>query len=378
MIIFVTTKKSIVEDRKMKKFFKKAAVILLAGTLLAGCGNSGAANANSAGNADTKVETIKVGRSTGNIRVAILTLADELGYYAEEGVNVDFVEISDTAAAISAISLNKDEIDVLQVAGAGALSYIAQGTNVEVIGGIASEGGAMITLPENAEKYADLANISGGITVAGQLTDTGLMVTRNLLEKKGIDTNTEINYLYLSNAQNVIEAVVKGEAEVGFTNSEACHRYLDLGIKIVYEIGDLVPDYVCCRQISSREKVEAKRDAFVKKAVAEIRAYEYYSQEANYDECVRILAKQSGQDEDYVRAYIYENTKYTLDPNINGLQDLFDTLILGNYIENVKVTNIADSVDTSIYKEALDILIKREPENTFYQDLVKQFEENDL
>lgn len=362
----------------MKKFFKKAAVILLAGTLLAGCGNSGAANANSAGNADTKVETIKVGRSTGNIRVAILTLADELGYYAEEGVNVDFVEISDTAAAISAISLNKDEIDVLQVAGAGALSYIAQGTNVEVIGGIASEGGAMITLPENAEKYADLANISGGITVAGQLTDTGLMVTRNLLEKKGIDTNTEINYLYLSNAQNVIEAVVKGEAEVGFTNSEACHRYLDLGIKIVYEIGDLVPDYVCCRQISSREKVEAKRDAFVKKAVAEIRAYEYYSQEANYDECVRILAKQSGQDEDYVRAYIYENTKYTLDPNINGLQDLFDTLILGNYIENVKVTNIADSVDTSIYKEALDILIKREPENTFYQDLVKQFEENDL
>lgn len=363
----------------MRKILKKAMAVLLAGVLLTGCGGNGnnAAAANGSGN-EQQIETIKIGRSTGNIRVAILTLADELGYYEEEGVNVEFVEISDTAAAISAISLNKDEIDVLQVAGAGALSYIAQGTNVEIIGGIASEGGAMITRPENAERFADLTNISGGITVVSQLTDTGVMVTRNLLEEKGIDTNTEINYLYLSNAQNVIEAVVKGEAEVGFTNSEACHRYLDLGIEIVYEVGDLIPDYVCCRQISSKEKVAAKRDAFVKKAVAEIRAYEYYSTEANYDECVRILAEQCGQDEDYVRAYIYENTKYTLDPNIKGLQDLFDTLILGNYIENVTVTEIADSVDISIYQEALEILLEREPENEFYKNLKTQFETNNL
>lgn len=359
----------------MRKFLKKTAAVILMGVLLTGCAN---ANNQNTATGNTGVETIKIGRSTGNIRVAILTLADELGYYQEEGVNVIFVEISDTSAAISAISLNKDEIDVLQVAGAGALSYIAQGTNVEIIGGIASEGGAMITLPENAEKYSDLSNISGGITVAGMLTDTGIMVTRNLLEEKGIDTNKEINYLYLSNAQNVIEAVVKGEAEVGFANSEACHKYLDLGIEIVYEIGDLIPDYVCCRQISSKEKVEAKRDAFVKKAVAELRAYEYYNKEENYDECVKILAAQSGQNEDYVRAYIYQNTKYTLDPNINGLEDLFNTLILGNYIENVSVTNIADSVDTSIYRDALDIILSREPENEFYLNLKKLFETNNL
>lgn len=362
----------------MKKFIKKTAALLVAATLLTGCGSTATSGNGNADGQNAQTETIRIGRSTGNIRVAILTLADELGYYEEEGVNVEFVEISDTAAAISAISLNKDEIDVLQVAGAGALSYIAQGTNVEVIGGIASEGGAMITLPENAEKYSDLTNLSGGVKVAGQLTDTGIMITRNLLEEKGIDTNTELDYLYLSSAQNVIEAVVKGEAEVGFTNSEACHKYLDLGINIVYEIGDLVPDYVCCRQISSKEKVAEKRDAFVKKAVAEIRAYEYYNQEANYDECVKILAAQCGQEEDYVRAYIYENTKYTLDPNIHGLQDLFDTMILGNYIENVKTTDIASSIDTTIYQDALNILSEREPENQFYKDLQAQFETNNL
>lgn len=361
-----------------KRAAKIITLFLLASAILfslSGCGSRPSSNNTDGGSEETK-ETIKVGRSTGNIRVAILTLADELGYYDEEGVNVEFVEISDTSAAISAISLNKDEIDVLQVAGAGALSYIAQGTNVEIIGGIASEGGAMITLPENAEKYSDLKNISGGITVAGQLTDTGIIITRNLLEQQGVDTNSEVNYIYLSSAQNVIEAVVKGEAQVGFTNSEACHRYLDLGIEIVYEIGDLIPDYVCCRQISSKEKVEAKRDAFVKKAVAELRAYEFYNKEENYDECVKILAAQSGQDEDYVRAYIYENTRYTLDPNINGLQDLFDTMLLGKYIENVTVTDIADAVDTSIYQDALNIIIEREPENTFYLSLQEQFAKN--
>jgi NitT/TauT family transport system substrate-binding protein len=374
-----------------KKWLKRLTALLTISAMtasLAGCASSG--NASSSSNetqqnadvsADTQteaVETIRIGRSTGNIRVAILTLADELGYYNEEGVNVEFVEISDASAAISAISLNKDEIDVLQTAGAGALSYIAQGTNVEVIGGIASEGGAMITLPENKEYYSDLSNLKGGITVATLMTDTGGIITRNLLEEKGIDTNKEINYLYLSSAQNVIEAVLKGEAEVGFANSEAAHKYLDMGISIVYEVGDLVPDYVCCRQISSKEKVEAKRDAFVKKAVAEIRAYEYYSQEENHDNCVSILAKQSGQEEDYVRAYIYENTKYTLDPNINGLQDLFNTLLLGNYIENVTVREIADSVDVTIYQDALAILRQREPENEFYKNLEEQFERNNF
>lgn len=376
-----------------KRFAGRLAALFTAFALtaaLSGCGSPDAADAAKGGaqagaagadRAETgqAVETIRIGRSSGNIRVAILTLADELGYYEEEGVNVEFVEISDTSAAISAISLNKKDIDVLQAAGAGALSYVAQGTNVEIIGGIASEGGAMISTPENKELYSDLGNLKGGITVATHLTDTGAMVVRSLLEEKyGIDTTQEIHYLYLNSAQNVIEAVIKGEAQVGFTNSEASHKYLDLGIDIVYEVGDLVPDYVCCRQLSSREKVAEKRDAFVRKAVAEIRAYEWYSAEANHDESVRILAEQSGQDEDYVRAYIYENTKYTLDPNSKGVQDLFDTLLLGDYIENVTVTDLTDSIDTSIYQDALQILIEREPDNAFYKELSEQFERNNL
>lgn len=378
-----------------RKFIGRLTALLTATALtaaLTGCASTAAASsANTGAQQGTQqaaanqteenqlVETIRIGRSTGNIRVAILTLADELGFYDEEGVNVEFVEISDTSAAISAISLNKDEIDVLQSAGAGALSYVAQGTNVQIIGGVASEGGAMISRPEDKEYYSDLGNLKGGITIATNLTDTGALVTRNLLEKEyGIDTTNEINYLYLKDAQNVIEAVKKGEAEVGFTNSEAAHKYLDLGIDIVYEVGDLIPDYVCCRQLSSAEKVAAKRDAFVKKAVAEIRAYEWYLQEANHDESVRILAQQSGQDEDYVRAYIYENTKYTLDPNIKGLEDLFDTLLLGNYIENVTVTDLTGTIDITIYQDALDILAEREPDNQFYQELLEQFKRNNL
>lgn len=352
----------------MKKRTVKKLIALLSVTALT-ASFAGAASAE-------ELDTIKIGRSTGNIRVAILTLADELGFYEEEGINAEFVEISDASAAISALSLNKKDIDVLQTAGASALSYVAQGTNVEIIGGIASEGGAMISLPEKKEYYSDLSNLKGGITIATSLGDTGALITRELLEEKGIDTNTEVNYLYLNSSQNIIEAVLKGEAEVGFTPSEAAHRYLDLGIDIVYEVGDLAPDYVCCRQLSSKEKVEDKRDAFVKKAVAEIRAFEYYNQEENHDECVRILSEQSGQDEDYVRAYIYENTKYTLDPNINGLQSLFDMLLLGNYIEDVTVTEIADSVDTTLYQDALQILTEREPDNEFYKTLQEQFETN--
>lgn len=361
------------------RFAASLAAALLAATL-SGCGSPNAANTSADGAQTSQpVETIRIGRSSGNIRVAILTLADELGYYEEEGVKVEFVEISDTSAAISAISLNKKDIDVLQAAGAGALSYVAQGTNVQIIGGIASEGGAMISTPENKEYYTDLGNLKGGITVATTLTDTGGIVVRSLLEKEyGIDTTQEIHYLYLNSAQNIIEAVIKGEAQVGFANSEAAHKYLGMGIDIVYEVGDLIPDYVCCRQLSSQEKVAEKRDAFVRKAVAEIRAYEWYSQEANHDESVRILAEQSGQDAEYVRAYIYENTKYTLDPNCKGLQDLFDTLLLGDYIENVTVTDLTDSIDISIYQDALDILIEREPDNAFYQELLAQFERNNL
>lgn len=330
--------------------------------------------ATSAPTAPAELPTIRIGRSTGNIRVAILTLADELGFYEEEGVNVEFVEISDAAAAISAISLNKDEIDVVQTSGAAALSYIAQGTNVSVIGGIASEGGAMITKPENAEYYADLKNVSGGITVAAQMSDTGYLVTRAHLEELGVDTENDIKYLFLASAQNIVEAVVKGEAQVGFTNAEAAYKYQPLGIEIVYEIGEIVPDYVCCRQISSNEKIAAKRDAFVNKAVAEIRALKYYDE--NHAESVDILAAQSGQDKDYVENYIYKVTKYTLDPNIEGINTLFGALLSGGYIDGVVKTELDGSIDISIYKDALDIILSRSPDDAFYKALAAQFEAN--
>lgn len=373
---------------KYKKIITLFLTLAVTASALTGCGSSGNSIAQSASGGrsassassdaaaddiafDAEENTIRFATQPGQIRTAINILADKLGYYKEEGVNVEFVNAAGTEA-LTAITTGKD-VDVLGTGIVPDLTFIANGSDLVVFEGTAAEGGAIIAKPENVDTYKDLSQYTG-ITAAMVRGESSWTVIRTQLKNAGVDLDS-ITLMEVDSEANVAQAVAKGEADVGFLPVEKANTFVDIGVSIVYEVGELEPLYVCCRQVTSSAKLAEKRDAFVKFTIANLRAWEYYEDESNQDEIVKLLAEDSGKDEDYVRNYLFVNrTVLTLDPNKKGVETYYESLSDSGYFENTDV-DVSDHIDTSVYSDALNALLERDPDNAFYQSKLKLFQQ---
>lgn len=354
-----------------------ASALLLTGALT-GCSDTQSDNSTQSGsnsqnesNVQNTSQTLKFGIAPGTIRTAVVLLADHLGYYEEENVNVELVEVSDATAALTSISTGKNDIDIWGTGIIPDLNFIANGSDLVIFEGTAAEGGAIIAKDGEAEKYKNFDNYKD-ITIATVRADTAWIVSRSYLKNYGIDVDNEIKVMEVDSQVNVAEAVKKGEADLGFLPAEFATKYDDSGVDLVYEVGELEPYYVCCRQVTSRDTLNNKKNELVAFTVANIRALEYYQNEENKDAIIKYLADYSDQTEEYVEQYLFENrTIMTLDPNKNGVISYYDSLVdSGYFTENI---DLAAHIDTEIYETALNQLVEREPENTFYQGLLDEF-----
>ncbi|MGN0342055.1 MAG: ABC transporter substrate-binding protein [Roseburia sp.] len=380
---------------RFKEVIKRTSAIALSAALLAtgltGCGSTGteapadtsdAAVSDADAGEDTDAEeevafdseenTIRFAISAGTIRTAVVILADELGYYEEEGVNVELVDSNDTVATLTAISSGKTDVDVFGQSIVPGLTFIANGSDLVIFEGTAAEGGAIVSRPEDVEKYKDLANYEG-ITAAMVRNESGWIITRQALLDAGYDVDS-ITLMEVDSQANAAQAVSKGEADVAFFPEEFVASFSDLNIEEVMPVAEISPMYVCCRQVTSAEKIEQKHDAFVKFTKANLRAFEYFSDESNREEIDRILAEFSGQTEEYVDNYFFVNsTTLTLDPNKTGVETYYQALINSGYFEDGTDVDVSDHINTEIYETALNEIIEEYPDDEFYQEQLEIF-----
>lgn len=354
----------------MKKSVKfLAAVLIAAATLVTGF--TGCSKKNS--------ETINFGitMGPGSIRTAIVILADKLGYFKEEGVNVEFKEVADAASALTSLSLGKGDLDIWGTGIVPDLTFITNGSDLVIFEGTAAEGGAIISLPENVEKFKSLKNFEN-TTVAMVRNQTSWVVTRELMREQGLDVNS-INLKFVDSQINVAQAVAKGEADTGFLPVEFANQFRPEGIELVREVGELVPNYVCCRQITSRKTFTTKRDALVKFSKANLRAWNYFENPANRENVIKLLAEFSGQEPSYINQYFFVNhTLLTLDPNTNGISNFYTAMINSDYFTGKTPVDIENFIDSSIYKEALDAVAKENPNDEFYKAALKNYDKYNL
>ena len=225
---------------RLKRFVKRAVALTLSATLLtaglAACGttetpNDASSNVSDAGvsdepagDVDTKEDevafdseenTIRFAISAGTIRTAVVILADQLGYYEEEGVNVELIDSNDTTATITAISSGKKEVDVFGQGIVPDLTFIANGSDLVIFEGTAAEGGAIVSRPEDVEKFKDLANYEG-VTAAMVRNESGWIVTRQALLDAGYNVDS-ITLMEVDSEANAAQAVSKGEADIAFS-----------------------------------------------------------------------------------------------------------------------------------------------------------------
>ena len=340
--------------------------------------------------------TLKVSFMTGNIRIAVNILALEKGYFAEEGVTVEPVNIGGQDA-LTAISGSDDQLDILNTGFVPDLQAIGSGYDITVIGGTAVEGGAIIAKSGNTAAYQDVDKIINIDAVTSAKlgfvrNESSWVVTRQYLLDNGVSEETIAaieeegsgNISYYQDETAVAQAVQKGEVDLGFLPLEYALLYGDAyELEVVTPAGALQENYVCCREVTSSAKLAAKKDAFVAYETARIRAFEYYKQ-GETDEAVRkdvvdTVVNYSGKEADYVETYLYGGvTKYATDPNEKGIVKYVEAAVNSGLLSSAGIDfgtyDITQNIDTSAYAQAINDLVEREPENEFYAQLKTQFE----
>ncbi|MFC6171629.1 ABC transporter substrate-binding protein [Loigolactobacillus jiayinensis] len=185
----------------MKKRLLKVLMLLLMIPLLVG---SLAACSNSASSNSSKT-TVKIGYMANASSVALAAIADQAGYYEQQGITVKMIAFTDGPAIISA--LNSGSIDIGNI-GAGAHTAVAQGkakvflfdglsTSDEIIG--SKKAG---TTSIKSLKGKKVAVISG--TTSQQILDTAL--------KSAGMTEDDVTLVNVS-ANNLANAMISGKVD---------------------------------------------------------------------------------------------------------------------------------------------------------------------
>lgn len=399
----------------MRKFGKKLGTILLSAALttglLTGCGEKNTADSTTAaagtqaGNNDAtpaateaakNLEPLSVSYPAGNIRVTINILALQKGYFEAEGVKVNAVAVGGNDA-LTAINEDNGQLDILTAGFVPDVQAIGAGYDLSFIAGTAVEGGAVIAKKGNADQYkgTTLKLNTENVTKAKlgfARNEASWVVTRQYLLDNGVSADVIAsienegsgNVSYLADSTATAQAVQKGEVELGFLPMEFALLYADAyDLEIVAAAGDLSPNYVCCREVTSKKRLNDKFDSFVAYEKARIKAFEYYKKgetDATVKaDVVKTVADYSGKESDYVETYLYGGvTKFAVDPNTSGIKKYVQAaynsgLFTGNAVD-FGTYDITQNVNTSAYKKALDELIAANPDNTFYKELLTEYQ----
>ena len=366
----------------MKK--RMLAILLVAAMTfsLAACGGSSSddkkeeTKTETTNNTDNKetpeVDTVHWGRAnSGNI---LVTIAKQQGYFDEVGINVVEDPVESSTAALQA--LQAGQLDVTSNQGTNnPLQFISTGSDFTIVGGYMLKG--MYIIGKKDTNYKDVTSLKGSkFAYAGIHPVVGMA-----LLDAGIDPQTDVEWLTYSTNSDRLAAVVAGEADYAVLSGD---QLFTVGnndeIEIKAWLDDLVPNYGCCRMNMNTDFVKKNPTTVKLLLKALIRAEQWYL--ANKEECVSILAKEIGADEDYVAAYLLnENYVSSVDPCKNSVIKTWEGMIQMGFIDenDAKDINIEDHINTELYKEALDECVAeyRDEDPDFYDGRVKFFEEND-
>ena len=294
-------------------------------------------------------------------------LAYAAGYYADEGLDVEMTYNNSNPDNIQA--LLQDKADLVSAGATAVLNYIDQGSDIVIIGGQMSEGATLYSLPERADEFSELSDATlDGKKVGVTRLSTGDIAFRKVLKDKGVDLS-KVNFVELDSQATVVEAVKKGEVDLGVAFLTYRQSAEAQGLTPVSYLDgeDEWPGFICCRMFTTREKLEANRDAYVAALKANIRAYALLK--TDEDPTVKYALQELETDEETVRGQVYEYGHIGFDPNpdVKNTEAFFQAMVDIGYSEgNV---DMKDYIDPTVFEDALNELLQEEPDNEVYLEL---------
>ena len=301
-------------------------------------------------------------------------IAQEEGYFTEEGLNVSLHSFSNSGEGINAVLANK--LDVGTFGTAAPLTFEEQGANLVFFGGQMGTGAGIVAKEDLAKELEDPANFKGKKVATVKLA-TGDVVWRGALYDAGLDWEKDVNIVEMNSPADVIVAVNKGEVDAGVVWVPFVEKAKQEGLSIVKYTNEYYDNHVCGRLISSPENFDNNYDYYVKFLKAMIKAEKFEKDQNNKQEVIEDVAKYVQVEPEIIEKDIYSGyLDQSVDPNKKAIIAMRDTMVNIGYLKEQK--DISSEIHIEAYKEALDQLTAANPDDSFYKELATRYKENNL
>ena len=296
-------------------------------------------------------EVSKVRWNYGNSGNVLVFIAQEKGYFAEYGLEIESVPATTNADAMTLLSTG--QVDVVSNSGtSNPLQQIASGVDMTIFGGHMVQG----CMPVIARPGTEWKGIESFIGKKVAINPSYFAFTGAVMDlgyENPMDPEV-VEWIVYPGYADAMAAVIAGEVDFalqGTGQNLAVNN--NPQVEVVCYQSDIMPDYSCCRMEAPTEFVNNNPITIKCILKALIKAQLFF--ENNKEESSKIMAEAIGVDLDYVEAFMLnDHYKVHADPLRNSIRRAWGILDATGFLSaDAKNINIDDHINTDIYEQAL-------------------------
>ena len=304
-----------------------------------------------------------------------LFVAQERGFFQEEGLQVNLVEFINSADGIAAIRAGK-----VAVGGFGTVApllHVSKGADFRIIGGLMGEDASIVATAEKAGTIKKIADLKGRKVATVRLA-TGDAVLRGALHEAGLSWKDDLEIFELKSPGAVIEAVKTGQVDAGVVWGPHDVAAENQGLKAVLTSADLFPGHPCCRLTVTGEEFARRPEIWRRflRAVLKAERFALGGGPEQRRQTVADIVKYAKLDPALIeKSYYQGRLDQSTDPNAQGVEQIWEIMNAAEFV--VSEDAVAPFLETGPYREALDSLLAEEPRDPYWAKLITVFDQRD-
>lgn len=366
----------------MKLFKKKQWLIgsVFTASLLAltACGTGENSAENNASNnvvdqeTEEKTYTLKVGYLKMN-GAPLADIAIHEGFFEEENLEVELVPFNASTDGVNALQSKKIDVG-LTFGTTTPLAFIAQGADLDIIGGH-MEGGHPVYVPEeDLDQYKTFADFKGK-TIGTVRLGVPDIVFKSALKNAGVDLEKDVEFVEFKSGANLLEAAAARKVDVAFAGTGYLTKATEAKLVPFAWSNDVQPGHVCCRAVTRGDFTEEQAIAYKKFLKGLIKA-EHVKLESP-EIALESSKERFNLDDATVDEIVNEEHLInSADPHKHQVEVLWEQMKdLGYIEEEAKNLDLNEHFNLTFYEEALNELIKENPDDDYYTQALERYKE---
>ena len=300
-------------------------------------------------------------------------VAQEEGYFKEEGLKVTLTQFSSASELINGIE--SDKLDVAFIGSVPTLTFQSQGHEVSIFGGAMTNGHGYVIKSEFTDKDEAGVEILKGRNVASVKNSVQDAELQILLKNANIEIGEgadKVNIVYFDSQKDAYAALLNSTIDAASVYSPYASLAKSQGYKVVYYCAHekALENQPCCRQVAKTAALSSTPNTFIAIERAFIKAYHFT--QSDHDKTIKDVKKYIDIEEDFIDTEVYGGYSVSSpDPDKKGTLTLKDTIVDLGYTEDY---DIEPHYNTDIYKKALDSILV-EGSDDIYKSLEDHFNE---